>query len=200
MITIPTSVWGIISVVLACAALGPYLWATIKGTNKPHIFTWIIWTLLTAVAFLIQYLEGAGSGAWSGGVSTVFCLAILIASIKNGEKDIRKIDWIVFGAALLAIPIWLITQNPLWAAIWVTGIDSLGYVPTIRKSWLKPYEEMVTTHLISAFKHIAVLLAVEAISPTTTIYSIGMVVMNGLLVGSIMLSRRFVKLRLKTIS
>ena len=189
MISISTTIWGIVSVILAVVALGPYLWATLKGTNKPHIFTWIIWTLLTAIAFFIQYLEGAGSGAWSGAASTVFCILILIASIKNGEKNIKKIDWVVFLAALAAIPIWLITQNPLWAAIWVTGIDSLGYIPTIRKSWLKPYEEMVTTHLISAFKHVAVLLAVEAVSPTTTIYSIGMVVMNGLLVSVIVLKR-----------
>lgn len=193
MLTISTTMWGIISVVLACVALAPYLWATIKGTNKPHIFTWIIWTLLTAIAFLIQYLEGAGSGAWSGAVSTIFCILILLASIKHGEKNIKKIDWIVFLAALAAIPIWLITQNPLWAAIWVTGIDSLGYVPTIRKSWVKPYEEMVMTHLLSAIKHVAVLLAVEAVSPTTTIYSIGMVAMNGLLVATILMKRWILK-------
>ncbi len=181
--------WGLISVVLACASLAPYFWATIKGTNKPHLFTWIIWTLLTAIAFLIQFLEGAGAGAWSGAVSTLFCIAILLAAIRHGEKHITRSDWVVFVAALLAIPIWLATQNPLYAAIWVTGIDGLGYIPTLRKSWIKPYEEMVTTHIISTFKHIAVLLAVEAISPTTTIYSFGMVTMNAVLVFSILLRR-----------
>ncbi|OIN87962.1 MAG: hypothetical protein AUJ12_00035 [Alphaproteobacteria bacterium CG1_02_46_17] len=84
---ISPEIWGGLSVALALFSLGPYLWATLKGTNKPHIFTWVIWTLLTAIAFFIQYLEGAGSGAWSGGISTVLCFAILIASVRHGEKS-----------------------------------------------------------------------------------------------------------------
>ncbi len=188
-LSIPPEIWGAVSVVLALVSLAPYLWTTIRGTNKPHIFTWIIWALLTAIAFAIQFLEGAGAGAWSGAVSTIFCIAILVAALRNGEKHITRSDWVVFIAALAAIPIWLLTQNPLLAAVWVTGIDALGYIPTIRKSWLKPYEELLMTHIVSTFKHVAVLLAVEAVSPTTTIYSVGMVVMNSLLVLSILLRR-----------
>lgn len=183
-------IWGLISVALACFSLIPYLWTTIKGTNKPHIFTWVIWTLLTGVAFLIQFLEGAGSGSWSGGVSTLLCGAILLASFRYGEKHVTKSDWAVFLAALAAIPIWLLTQNPFWAAIWVTLIDSLGYIPTIRKSWAKPHEEMATAHMLAGIKHMAVLLAVQSVSPTTTIYSIGMVIMNSSLV-AILLFRRW---------
>ncbi len=140
-LSIPPEIWGAVSVALALVSLAPYLWTTIRGTNKPHIFTWIIWALLTAIAFAIQFLEGAGAGAWSGAVSTIFCIAILVVALRNGEKHITRSDWVVFVAALAAIPIWLLTQNPLLAAVWVTGIDSLGYIPTIRKSWLKPYEE-----------------------------------------------------------
>ena len=107
--SISPQLWGAISVVLACVALIPYLWATMRGGNKPHIFTWIIWTLLTGIAFAIQFLEGAGSGAWSGAVSTVFCVAILLAALRRGEKNITRSDWMVFAAAVAAIPIWLIT-------------------------------------------------------------------------------------------
>lgn len=186
---ISEQIWGLVSVALACVSLIPYVWATLKGRNKPHIFTWMIWTLLTGVAFLIQFLEGAGSGSWSGGVSTVLCLVILVASFRYGEKHITRSDWAVFLAALAAIPIWLLTQNPLWAAIWVTLIDSLGYIPTMRKSWLKPHEEMATTHMLAGIKHMAVLLAVQSVSPTTTIYSVGMVIMNLALVALLLFRR-----------
>ena len=186
-------IWGGLSVALALFSLGPYFWATLKGTNKPHIFTWVIWTLLTAIAFLIQYLEGAGSGAWTGGVSTFLCLAILIVALRFGEKHITKSDWIVFLAALAAIPIWLITENPIAAAIWVTAIDSAGYIPTLRKVWAKPYEEMASTHAIAALKHVFVLLAVQNYVPATIIYSLGMVVMNSILVLTILFRRRLLK-------
>lgn len=191
--SIPPEIWGLLSVALAVFSLGPYLWATLKGTNKPHIFTWVIWALLTAIAFLLQYTEGAGSGAWSGLVSTIFCLAVLIAAIRHGEKRITRSDWVVFLAALAAIPLWLLTKNPTLAAVWVTIIDGAGYIPTFRKSWSKPYEEMVTTHALSTLKHIFVLLAVQTVAPATVIYSIGMVVMNALLVASILFRRRMVK-------
>ncbi|MDD3020540.1 MAG: hypothetical protein PHX61_06110 [Alphaproteobacteria bacterium] len=186
---ISPEIWGGLSVALALFSLGPYLWATLKGTNKPHIFTWVIWTLLTAIAFFIQYLEGAGSGAWSGGISTVLCLAILMASIRHGEKRITRSDNIVFFSALAAIPIWLMTKNPVAAALWITLIDSAGYIPTLRKVWTKPYEEMATTHGIATAKHIFVLLAVQNFVPATIIYSIGMVIMNAVLVSTIMFRR-----------
>lgn len=191
---IPQEVWGLFSVILACVSFVPYFVATLKGTNKPHLFSWVIWTLLTAIAFFIQFIEGAGSGAWSGGVSTLFCIAILIAAIRHGEKHIARSDWVAFISALLAIPIWLLTKNPLYAAIWVTLIDSIGYIPTFRKSWGKPYEEMTLTHAVAAFKHVCVLLAVQNVTPITTIYSIGMVVMNSSLVLSIWY-RRFAQRR-----
>lgn len=194
MITIPPEIWGIISVALAVISLAPYVWATLRGTNKPHLFTWIIWTLLTAIAFALQYTEGAGAGAWSGGVSTIFCALILFASIKYGEKNITRGDWVVFLAAIAAIPIWLLTENAALAAVWVTGIDALGYIPTMRKSWLKPYEEMATTHGVSMVKHICVLLAVQNIHFATVFYSWGMVVMNGLLLLLILARRIVVKL------
>ena len=196
MIHIPPEVWGFISVALAVCALTPYLWSAIKGRNKPHIFTWIIWTILTGVAFALQYTEGAGSGAWSGFVSTIFCVAILVASIKYGEKHITRSDWVVFIAALAAVPIWLLTKNAALAAVWVTVIDAAGYIPTMRKSWVKPYEEMVMTHFLSLVKHLCVLLAVENVLFATVFYSWGMVTMNGLLVLLILVRR--IRLRNKS--
>lgn len=181
MSSIPPEIWGLLSVALAAFSLVPYFIATLRGTNKPHVFTWIIWSLLTGIAFLLQYLEGAGSGAWSGFFSTLFCTAILIAALRHGEKNITRGDWGIFLAALAAIPIWLVTKNPALAAVWVTIIDAAGYIPTMRKSWIKPYEEMAMTHGISALKHVFVLLAVQSVSFTTTVYSFGMLVMNSTL-------------------
>lgn len=193
--TIPPEVWGILSVILAVVSLAPYVWSIFKGQTKPYLFTWIIWTLLTAIAFALQYTEGAGAGAWSGFVSTIFCIVILIAAIKYGEKHITLSDWIVFIAAMAAIPIWLLTENAVLAVIWVTAIDSAGFIPTMRKSWIKPYEEMITTHTVSFVKHICVLFAVQDIHFATIFYSWGMLVMNGLLVAMLVFRRWVVSRR-----
>lgn len=188
--TIPPEIWGGISIALALISLGPYIWVTVKGSNKPHLFTWIIWTLLTGIMFALQYTEGAGAGAWSGFITTILCLVITILAIKFGEKQITRSDWVVFVSALAAIPIWLMTKDALWAVIWVSVIDCIGFLPTFRKSWHKPYEEMVFHPLVAGVKHIAILLALEVVGPSTLIYSSSMVAMNFLLV-IMLLGRRW---------
>lgn len=189
MFSIPPEIWGLISVALALVSLVPYIWVTLKGTNKPHLFTWIIWTLLTGIAFALQYTEGAGAGAWSGFITTFLCLFITILAIKFGEKNITRSDWVVFIAALAAIPLWLMTDNALLAVIWVSVIDSIGYFPTLRKSWHKPYEEMLLHPIVAGLKHVTILLAVETVGPSTIVYSLSMVVMNSVLVG-LLIGRR----------
>lgn len=191
MFTIPPEIWGIISIVLALVSLVPYVWVTLKGTNKPHLFSWIIWTLLTGIAFALQYSEGAGAGAWSGFVTTILSLIITILAIKYGEKNITRSDWVVFIAALAAIPLWLMTDNALLAVIWVSVIDSIGFIPTFRKSWHKPYEEMLFHSIVATIKYITILLALEIVSPSTLIYTVSMLVMNGLLV-AMLIYRRWV--------
>lgn len=193
MIHIPPEIWGLLSVGLAVFSMGPYLVATIKGTNKPHILTWVIWAILTIAAFLIQYFEGAGSGSWSGGVSAFLTCIIMIFAFKYGEKQITKSDWGVFFLALAVVPIWLLTKNAAMAALWVTIIDGLGYIPTFRKSWGKPFEEYAMTHGLSSLKHVFVLLAIENFTFATTVYSWGMIVMNGGLFLMIVVRRLMVK-------
>jgi len=46
-----------IAIALTFAAFVPYLCTIIRGTTKPHIFSWVIWGATTFVIFLAQ-LEG----------------------------------------------------------------------------------------------------------------------------------------------
>src|SRR5690606_16045788 len=109
-----------------------------RGTNKPHMFTWIIWTLLTAIILAAQIVGGAGPGAWSTGAVLLPCIIITVLAIQRGEKNITASDWVMFLAGLAAIPVWLATSNPLWAVIIVVAIDALAFGPTFRKSWFRP--------------------------------------------------------------
>jgi hypothetical protein len=171
----------------------PYIYKTFKGTNRPHIFSWIIWTLLTGIAFAVQYAGDAGPGAWATAFTCVCSLIIVIAAVKHGEKNITPLDWVMFIAALLAIPLWLITDSPMIAAIWVVTIDGIAYVPTIRKCWHKPYEEMATTHVFANIKHLFSILAMKSVSIPTTLYPASLFVFNATLVAVILLRRRALK-------
>lgn len=48
-----------IAVVLTFVGYAPYIRDTIKGKTKPHVYTWFVWGLVTAIAYALQ-LRGGG--------------------------------------------------------------------------------------------------------------------------------------------
>lgn len=173
---------------LATAAIGltiyayvPYVRGLLAGTTKPHMFTWIIWSLVTFIAVSIQVTEGAKAGAWPTIVAAILCFWITLMSIKHGTKDIRRSDWFFFIASLSAIPLWLWADDPTSAAILVTALEIVAAIPTLRKSWHAPHEEVASTYGINTLRYVLSIFAVASFSIPTLAYPIGMVFMNGLI-------------------
>lgn len=185
----PSFIWGLASCLLSLFSLLPYLWVTLKGSNKPHVFTWCIWTILTGIAFAAQISGGAGAGAWATGVTFLCCVLILAASFRHGEKTITRMDWLVFAISLLIIPVWMATKNPGIAAILVTTADGLAYIPTLMKAWRKPWEEMAFTHISANIKHIFSLFAMHTYSIATTFYPAALIIFNFIL-AAVIIGRR----------
>lgn len=156
----------------------PYFITTLKGTNKPHVFCWIIWTLLTGIAFAAQMVEGAGAGAWATGVCSAICLAITIAAAKKGEKEITRSDWVMFLLALAAIPVWVATDDPVWSIWMVAVIDLSALYPTVRKSWKRPHEENSFMYGFNIPRHMVSLAALSHVSTTTALYPFALLLMN----------------------
>jgi cation transport ATPase len=184
-----SEIYGSLSVVLAIASYAPYFVATLKGSNKPHVFSWVLWSLLTWIAFAIQVASGAGPGAWASGVTAFCCIVIAAASFKHGEKRITRSDWVAFAAGLLTVPLWMVTKDATASALLVTAIDLFGFYPTFRKSWHRPREEMVSTHALSLIKHLFAIAALSVISVPTAFYPAALFVANVLLVGEILYRR-----------
>ena len=67
---------GIAAVVVGLVSYIPYLWGLYRGKVRPHAFTWLLWGLLTAIAFAAQLSDGAGPGSWITGVTAVVSLGI----------------------------------------------------------------------------------------------------------------------------
>lgn len=174
-------IFGYIAVILSIISYIPYIYDVLKNKTRPHIFMWILWSLLSGITYFIQIYNNAGAGSWSMAISTLACFFIFLISIKRGEKQIVLLDWICFLGALLAISVWLITSNQISAVLLTTLTALLSFIPTFRKSWHRPYEETALTFTINSVKWLVSLIALTEINFFTAFYLIIVLALNGLL-------------------
>ena len=181
---------GTITVIIAIAMHVPYLVGAIKGTIKPHPFTWILWTLLTLIVFFAQFFDGAGPGAWGTGVVGGLCIAITFASLRYGFEDIKKKDAIFFIIGLMSIPLWVYTNDPTLSVIIVTVIDMFAFAPTFRKSYMKPYDEPLYLYTSNIIRHGLSLFAIVHVSIATAFFPFMIMIANIGLTGFLIWRRK----------
>ncbi len=160
----------VISIILIFVGYIPYIRDIFRGKTHPHIFSWIVWSILNFCLFWLQLEAWAGFASWIVLFLWMNSTFIAFISYKYGKRDIRKIDIFFFIVALLAIPVWLILDQALFSTIIVTGIGILAFAPTIRKTWVNPYSETVSTFCITTFRHILTILALSQYNIITVIF------------------------------
>jgi hypothetical protein len=184
------------SIILGIIGFVPYLKSIFAGATKPHIFTWTIWSITMFIAFAAQLSAGAHLGAYHTGFLALSCIFICALALKYGEKNITRADVIYLSAALVAIPVWFITDTALYAVIIVLVVDMLGFLPTIRKSIAKPHEENAQYYFIETFSFGFAILAIESYSVTTTLYPLVLLIMNIIFPTFLILQRRRIAARI----
>lgn len=150
----------------------PYLRDTFTGKTTPHIYTWFIWGLVTAIAYALQVSDGAGVGSWVTLVVAIISFIIFGVGLINGKRDITRSDTVFFILSFIALYFWLIAKQPILSILLVSTIDMLGFIPTIRKSWHKPRSETLFTYQLNAFRHGLSFFALQNYTIITWLYPI----------------------------
>ncbi len=171
---------GVIAVGLNMIAFWPYIVDTLRRKTKPHMYSWLVWTLITGIVFVGQLADGAGAGAWSTGITTVINLVIFLLSLKYGTSDITLSDKICLGSAGAVLLFWALSNSMTLSIIMVTIVDVLAFVPTIRKSYKKPKEETFITYPLSTVRCTLGVLAIANYSVITCLYPVAMFAMYGI--------------------
>lgn len=182
------NVVGILAIALTFVGYVPYFKDLLSGKTTPHIFSWFIWAVVTTIIFALQVSAGAGIGSLVTLAVAAIALLIVILGFKKGNKVIKKIDVVFLVLALFAIPLWLIIDQPVLSIIILSTIDMLGFAPTIRKSWNKPYSETLSLYIIATFRHGLSLFALAHFNIVTILFPATWMVANTLF--SIMLLAR----------
>lgn len=170
---------AVISVLLTLIGYYFYFRDIKSHKTKPHAYSWLVWSILTSIAFFAQIKDGAGYGAWITAVSAVISFLVFFLAITGyGEKNITISDKLNLVAALFAIVPWLLTDSAVLSVILVTIIDFLGFVPTIRKSIIKPNEETLIHYFLAGLKFFLSIIALDNYTITTWLYPASLVIAN----------------------
>lgn len=182
---------GAFAVLLGFIGYMFYIRGIVQGTVKPHFFTWCVWAILTFIAFFAQVVAGGGPGAWVTGITAAMSVVFALVGLGSSSRSlIAKSDWLFFAGALLAIPPWLISGDPLWSVIIITIVDAVAFVPTFRKAYLYPDTESASTYALSGIKFVFGIVALSSLTLTTVLYPVSLVVANLVFVLMLLWRRR----------
>lgn len=160
-----------LAIALTFVAFYSYIRSILQGETKPHVISWVIWGVVTFVVFFAQLADGGGVGAWPIGISGLITLYIaLLAYLKKSDKQVTKTDLLFFTLAMLSMPLWYFTSEPLWAVVILTVVDLLGFGPTLRKGYNHPFDEQLTLFVIMFVRNAMVIVALENYSMTTILF------------------------------
>ncbi len=147
----------------------------------PHPYTWLVWSMVSGITFFGQVVRGAGVGAIPTGIAELFTILIFLFSLRYGFSQIRKIDTYFLIFALVGIGTWILTSDPTISVIIAVGIDLIAFVPTLRKTRLNPKTETPTLYGMNVLRHGLTLMSLESYNIVTTLHSLAMVVVNGMM-------------------
>jgi hypothetical protein len=184
------AVFGVIASLIGLVSSVPYLADILRRKTKPHLFTWLVWGILTSIAFFAQVARQGGAGAWVTGVTALTCFVFTALAVRYGEKDIKPIDWLSLLGALLGLLLWAFTSDPLLAVILITIIDLIGFAPTLRKAYFKPHEETAVFFFLSIWKFGAGLVALGSYNLTTCLFPAAVALFNVIFVTTLLVRRR----------
>lgn len=160
-----------IAIALTIAAYFPYIRSILQGKTQPHVFSWVIWGFTTLIVFLAQLEDKGGAGAWPIGVSGIITIYVaILAYIKKSDSTITRLDWLFLILAMSSLPLWYVSSHPLWTVMILTAVDVMGFGPTFRKAYVRPFEEQVIFFVIMTARNLISIMALENYSLTTVLF------------------------------
>jgi len=157
-------VFWIISWILITIFCWKYLHSVLDWETKPHIYTILLYVIITGIIFYSQIISWAWFGAMYVGITCVFWILIFILSFTYGIKDITLTDKVSLVFALLAIPLWYISWNPVFSVILLIVVDIFSSYPTVRKTIVNPYSENLYVFVIEFIALVFSILALSQIN------------------------------------
>lgn len=171
----------------------PYARDILKGKTKPNITTWLTWTILSAIATAAAIAAGENRSAIFSGAITVQVGVIVLLGLKYGYAKYSIFDWTCQISALVGLLLWWLFDSPTIALVAAVTIDLVGALPTVRHSFLKPYEETASSYLLASLGGVLALLALTSYNFESMLYASYIALIDGSIAAVIITRQKTVK-------
>lgn len=165
-----------------------------RGTTRPNIISFIIWTLLQLIAIAAQLSAGS---SWSV-IILIACtfntvLIIILCLVGYGYAKYKVLDWSCFILAMAAILLWCITNDPLLAIGLAIFADFLGALPTVVKAFRDPFSELPLGWYLATFSAVLAALSTTKIDFANLAYPVYLVIITATIASVALVGQRLKK-------
>ncbi|HXS14980.1 MAG TPA: hypothetical protein VN711_02540 [Candidatus Saccharimonadales bacterium] len=186
---------GILAGILSASAYIPYIKDVLARKTQPERASWLIWAVLTSIAFFSQFAKGASSSLWLSGLETIGITIVLLLSLKFGIGGLTKRDLFALFAASVGLILWYFTHEPAIALYIIIGIDAIGTVITIQKAYTHPESETMSTWVLVCCAGILSMIAVGGLNIILLSYPFYIFAANGAIALAMILGTKNHKMR-----
>lgn len=161
-----------------------------KWENKPHLYSWLIWWIGLSIWFWIQFSNNWWYWSYVTLFEAIFCISVALIAIKKWEKNITKWDKISLLLWFISIFFWLVLKQPLISVILIILIDLFWFLPTFRKSYIKPFEESISVYLAWWILFTLAIIGLSEYTFLTYAYPLAIIILDSSLVLMILYRRK----------
>lgn len=180
---------GILAGLVSTVSYVFYIHDMVYGATRPERASWLIWLVLNIISLTAQIAEG---GKWSLLMTLAHTLGlstVLVLSIKFGYGGLKRRDVIGLGIAALGLVGWALTNNPIVALLFVVGVNIVGNVLTLYKTYYRPESETLIAWCLDCAGAMLAVLAVGALNPALLIMPVYTVLATAAVVITIYIGR-----------
>ena len=126
----------------------PYVIEILSGKARPSRVTWWVWSCVGATLCASYYSSGGQSSIWVPISYVLGPLTLALLSTRYGSGGWEPLDRVCLIGCAVSLPLWWLSGSPVVALLMNIVVDSLGAIPSLRKTWIDPASESLAAWLL----------------------------------------------------
>jgi len=174
---------------LAILGYVPYVKRVLDGSVRPERASWLIWAVLTCIAFFSLMAEGARGSLWMPAMAGVGAIVVFALSIKYGMGGLAQRDTVALMMAAAGLAAWWFTKDAAYALLVTIAVDAIAAVLTAWKSFEHPDTEAYSTYLTWSASGLLSTISIRRLDTIVILYPLYVCLVGAGIAGAIFAGR-----------